>query len=317
MSTALTTIEDEDGLLGGMMQAPASVSTAIQVMAAMVDKRIATARSYPRKISRFKSEASQLLREDVETARSAEYAKPVGGSTVKGPSIRLAELAAMCWGNLEIEVGEPIVGDKSVVVKATAWDLERNYRQEAIATTSILKRDGSRYAAAVIETSALATAAKAKRNAIIAIIPRAYITDLLTVAKEVAAGNKKPLEIVRKETLEFFARSHKVQPEQIFAMLGIGGVDDITEEHLDELRPIATALKEGSATVEEFFQTKADSKLDAVREKVKARKAATNGNGHSDPKTNPSGDSKLFPTDAEYEAAQRKDEQMRAAKAVA
>ena len=279
MSNALTTINDEDSRIGIMPQ-PATVGTAIQMMAAMADKRIATARMYPRRISKFKAEASALLREDIDTARSAEYAKPVGGGTVKGPSVRLAELAAMCWGNLEVELGEPIVSDKSVCVIATAWDLQKNYRQQGMATTSILDKNGNRYKASMIETACMATAAKARRNAILNVIPRAYVNDLLEVAKEVAAGNKEPLEIVRKKTLEFFARSHKVQADQVFAMLGIGGIDDMTEDHLDELRPIATALKEGSATVDEFFTTKTESKLDAVREKVKARADAAKANGN-------------------------------------
>lgn len=309
----LTVIEDDESMIGNMMQAPASIGTAIQMMAAMADKRIATARMYPRKISKFKSDASQLLREDIETARSAEYAKPIGGGTVKGPSVRLAELAAMCWGNLEVKLSEPVVGDKSVVVTASAWDIEKNYLQDGMATTSILDKHGNRYKASMIETACMATAAKARRNAILNVIPRSYINDLLEVAKEVAAGNKKPLEQVRRETLDFFARTHKVQADQIFEMLGITGIDDINEGHLDELRPIATALKEGSATVDEFFTTKTESKADAVKAKIAERKASqTNGNGGKKP-----ADGKLFPTDADHEAALAKDEQMRAAKATA
>ena len=96
---ALTVVDDEDSMLGMMLQQQqASVGTAIQMAAAMLDKRISTARAYPRSITKFKREAAQLLSEDVETARAAEYAKPVGGGVVKGASIRLAELAAMCWG---------------------------------------------------------------------------------------------------------------------------------------------------------------------------------------------------------------------------
>lgn len=274
MTNALSTIEDEDGMIGGMMTAPASVNTAIQLMAAMVDKRIATARQYPRKISRFKLEASQLLREDVETARSAEYAKPVGGGTVKGASIRLAELAAMCWGNLEIDIAEPIIGDKSVTLVSTAYDLERNYRVQGIATASILKRDGSRYPQHMIETTILATASKARRNAILSAIPKAYIKDLLDVAREVAAGNKEPLEVIRKKMIEYFQRTHKVTEQQIFDMLNVGGIDDIGEPQIDELRLAANALKENEAKVEDFFNMKTESKADAVKAKIAARKDA-------------------------------------------
>jgi hypothetical protein len=101
MSTAITTVDDVEYQQPGLslQRHDATTSTAIQLMAAMVDKRITTARQFPRSVSRFKKEASDLLKEDVETARSAEYAKPVGGGTVKGPSVRLAEVALLCWGN--------------------------------------------------------------------------------------------------------------------------------------------------------------------------------------------------------------------------
>lgn len=273
MSNAMTIPSDEDGAIGPMHGAlqQANLSTAIQAMAMLADKRIATARMYPRAISRFKREAAQLLREDVETARSAEYAKPVGGGTVRGPSIRLAELAAMCWGNLEVEVSEPIVGDKNVVVKATAWDLERNYRQDGMASMSIIDKHGKRYPNHMIETTAAATASKAKRNAILAVIPRAYIQDLLQVAKEVANGNAKPLEQQRVEVLDYFARTHKVQPEQVFEFLGIQGIDDIDDEAIDTLRGVVTAIKEGS-TLDEFFRPVASSKAESVKAKIEARK---------------------------------------------
>lgn len=271
----LTVIDDEESSLGRMIRPEASVSTAIALASAMIDKRIATARQWPRSVARFKQEAGDLLREDVETARSAEYAKPVGGSVVKGPSIRLVEIAAMCWGNLEVEVGDPVITDKSVVVKAVAYDLERNYRAEGMSTTSILKRDGTRYPQHMIETATLATAAKARRGAIENVIPKAYIKDLLEVAKKVAAGSEKPLEQRRQDMLDYFARTYKVQPDQIFGVLAVGGIDDMTGEHLDDLRTIATSIKDKEATVEEFFPVKAESKTAAVMEKLNARKEST------------------------------------------
>lgn len=281
MSTALTTISDQESMLG-MMPQSVSVNSAIQLASALIDKRIATARNFPRKISRFKQETADLLREDKETARSAEYAKPVGGGTVRGASIRLAELAAMCWGNLDIQLSEPIVGDKSVTVQATAYDLERNYQVPGIATASIVGRNG-RYPQHMIETTILACASKARRNAILSVIPKAYITDLLAIAKEVAEGNKKPLEEVRKDLLEYFARTHKVTAEQIFETLNISGIDDIGEPQLEELRLAANAIKEGEAKPEDFFQTKAASKADAVKAKIAERASSKQGKLVADP----------------------------------
>jgi hypothetical protein len=280
---ALTTLDDEASVIGAMIRPEASVSSAIQLAAALIDKRIATARQWPRSVARFKKEIGDLLREDLETARSAEYAKPVGGGVVKGPSVRLAELALLCWGNAEIGMEEAVVGDKSVSVKCSAWDLERNIRQECVVSASIIGRSG-RYPGHMIETTCAATASKARRNAICCIIPKAYINDALQIAKQVAAGKEKPLEERRQDSLDFFARTYKVQPEQVFAMLEVAGVDDITGDHLDDLRAIATALKEGTATVAEFFPEKTGTKIDDLKEKLKARQTSTKPEAKSEPK---------------------------------
>jgi hypothetical protein len=241
-------------------------SMAIQLASALVDKRIATAKNWPRTVSRFKAAAKQLLSEDVETAASAEYAKPVGKGTVTGPSIRLAELAAMCWGNLEVEVGEPTVNDKNVVVKATAWDLERNYRQEAVATTSIVDKYGRRFANHMIETASAATVSKAKRNAIIAVIPRAFINELLEHARDVARGAVKTLEERRAVIVQTFARK-RIEPQQLCESLGVAGIDDLTEDHIDTLRGIWTAINEGEPA-ESFFKPQETSKTEELKKKL-------------------------------------------------
>lgn len=269
----MTLSDDQDGVLG--MARQASQSTQLQTMIAMVDKKISTARAFPRSVSLFKREATQLLQEDVETARSAKYKKPVGKDFVEGPSIRLAEIAALCWTNLEIKIGEPVVTDKNVVVICSAWDLQRNTTQEGIASTSIVGKYG-RFSNSMIETVVVATAAKARRNAILNIIPRSYINDLLEVAAQVAEANKKPLDVRRKDAVSYFARTYKVTAEQICATLSINGVDDIGEAELDTLTGIMTAIKEGEP-VDSIFSVRTESKADEAKRKIAEAAARKSG----------------------------------------
>lgn len=258
----MTIAEDHEGVTG--MMRSASQSTQLQTMIAMIDKKIATARAFPRSVARFKEEASELLREDVETARSAKYKKPVGSGYVEGPSVRLAEIAALCWTNIEIKLGDPVVGDKSVSVVATCWDLQKNTTQDGMASASIVGKNG-RYPQHMIDTTIMATAAKARRNAILNIIPRAFINDLLDVAKKVADGNQPPLDKRRKDAIDFFARTYKVTAEMICETLSISGVDDIGDAELDTLTGILTALKEGDP-VDSIFKVKVG---ETASEKVK------------------------------------------------
>ncbi len=284
---SMTIIDDEDSIMGRMVVPEAAVNSAIQLAGVLIDKRVATARNYPRSMAKFKANASTLIREDVEVARAAEYAKPIGGGVARGPSIRLLEIAALCWGNLDDGMVEAIVEDKSVRVTWYAYDLERNNRSEGYSSCSILDKYGHRYKQHLIETTVLATASKARRNALEKVIPKAFLKDLLKVAKEVADGQREPLDVTRRKTLDFFARSYKVQPDQIFARLGITGEDDITEEHIDDLRAIATSLKDAESKVDEWFETPAATKTDELRKKLGERQKPVTPAKQPEPERNP------------------------------
>src|SRR5262249_8344200 len=74
-----------------------------------LDVQITTARRYPRSLARFKAAALMMIRMDQATAAACFYALPrrerrEDGSfqkkTITGPSVRLAEIVASCWGNL-------------------------------------------------------------------------------------------------------------------------------------------------------------------------------------------------------------------------
>jgi len=62
-------------------------------------------------------------------AERAVYTYPRGGTKVEGPSIRLAEVLAQCWGNLDFGVIELDQKRGESTVMAYAWDLETNTRQ--------------------------------------------------------------------------------------------------------------------------------------------------------------------------------------------
>lgn len=62
-------------------------------------------------------------------AASALYSYSRGGSDVTGPSIRLAETLAQCWGNIHIGIRELEQRDGESTVEAFAWDAETNVRQ--------------------------------------------------------------------------------------------------------------------------------------------------------------------------------------------
>lgn len=62
-------------------------------------------------------------------ASTAVYSYARGGSSIDGPSIRLAETIAQQWGNLQFGIRELDQRNGISTVEAFAWDVETNTRQ--------------------------------------------------------------------------------------------------------------------------------------------------------------------------------------------
>jgi hypothetical protein len=67
-------------------------------------------------------------------AKEAMFAYPRGGTMVTGPSIRLAECMAQCWGNMQFGIRELSQSNGASEVEAFAWDVETNTRQVKLFT---------------------------------------------------------------------------------------------------------------------------------------------------------------------------------------
>lgn len=67
-------------------------------------------------------------------AERALYSFPRGGKAVSGPSIRLAEVIAQNWGNIQFGIKELEMNDQRATVEAYAHDLETNTRQSRVFT---------------------------------------------------------------------------------------------------------------------------------------------------------------------------------------
>lgn len=94
-----------------------------EVMAAVM-----MAKRFPRQLSRC---ADKILKActRVTLAEEAEYAYPRGGQEITGPSIRLAEVCAQNWENIQFGMRELSREDDASQVEAYAWDLETNVRR--------------------------------------------------------------------------------------------------------------------------------------------------------------------------------------------
>lgn len=225
---------------------------------AEIDRSIATAKEYPRSFSRFRKQALSLATIDAEVAADCTYAKPQGGTIIRGPSARFAEIIASCWGNLRIGSRTLEVLEFEVVVQGICHDLETNICRTSEVRRSIRTKRGGRYPEHMIVTTTLAASSIAERNAVFRCVPRALWNSILRAAEKVAVGDSKTLSDLRQKQQSWWRRAGVVD-ERVFAALGVAGLEDIGLDEVVKLKGIDNAIQEGEVTLDEAFPPVAPS----------------------------------------------------------
>jgi hypothetical protein len=228
------------------------------VSRAEIDMQISTAKKYPRNIAQVKSEMLDIVQLDEETAAACFYSLPRGGKNIQGPSIRLAEVALSCFGN--IRAGSRIIetvtdgGNPYVTIQAVCHDLQKNV------AVSIEKRRrivGKKTKGGVIDEddinlAANAGSAIALRDAIFKVVPGALIRPVYDAAKKVAIGDARTLSDRRARAMEAFQKMG-VSADRVLASVEKNKLEEVTLDDLEVLIGTFTAIKEGSVSIENAF----------------------------------------------------------------
>jgi hypothetical protein len=235
-------------------EAPGAIEAATR---AEVDVQIATAKRFPRSPERFLREACTMVAVSPEIAAQCRYRLPArkggDGKPIEGASVRLAEIAAACWGNLRI-MGR-IVGDdgRMITAQGVALDLERNLAYSVEVQRGVVTSGGRRYGDDMVRTTCLAAISIATRNATFKVIPRAFVSIVEDKAQAVARGDEKTLPERLAGALKWFG-NRGVQEAEVMKTLGVAGRADVTLDHLVTLQEYRTAIHEGHTTVEDVFR---------------------------------------------------------------
>ena len=145
-----------------------------------------------------------------EVAQSCIYSLPrkERGKTkmIVGPSVRLAEICASSYTNLQ--VGARVLDEENteIVAQGAAWDMERNLRCTIETRRRITTREGRRYSDDMVVVTGNAAASIALRNAIFRVIPRAYVDVVFAEARKVAVGDAKTLSTKRAQVMDRLAK---------------------------------------------------------------------------------------------------------------
>ena len=213
-----------------------------------IDAQVSTARAFPRNLKKVLDNILFLATQDKETADNCFYSVKRDGKTIRGASIRLAEIITTCYGN--IRASSRIVSNdgKMVTAQGMCWDLENNVAFSVEVKRRITDKYGRVFSDDLIVITNNACASIALRNAIFKVVPQAVTSRVQTEIKKIVLGEAKDFETTRKNAIEYFVNLGVLE-KNILDLFGKKSVQDLDRDDIFDLRGIATAINEGDTTL--------------------------------------------------------------------
>ena len=224
---------------------------------ANVDSQVATAKQYPRDLSRSVNNSIAMATMDAATAQSCGYALPRGGKPITGPSVHLAKLIVSNWGNMRAEAKVVQITDKQVISRGTCWDLENNVATAFEVRRSIVGKNGKRFSDDMITVTGNAANSIAYRNAVFSVIPKAITDKVYQAAQHFITGDlsdEEKLVARRKKCIDFFRDEYGITENEVVMLCGKQTVNQIKADQIALLLGITQSLKDGDTTVEEVMR---------------------------------------------------------------
>jgi len=211
-------------------------------------------------------------------AKKALYSYPKGGQLVTGPSIRLAEVLAQNWGNLQFGIRELSQENGESLMEAFCWDVQTNVRQTK---TFTVKHQMKAYGKVKHLTDARDVyehtanqGARRVRACILGVIPPDIIEAAVDSCDRTLADSHggKPLgDRVREMVVAF--KDMGVTKEHLEKRLG-HSLESMAEPEFLQFIKIYQSIKDNFASREAYFEI-AGSEKGAAKDLNKKFKEAT------------------------------------------
>lgn len=227
-------------------------------------------------------------------AEQALYSYSRGGAEISGASIRLAEMIAQRWGNIQYGIRELDQRGGFSTVQAYAWDLETGTRREVTFQVQLIRhtKKGS-YSLEdprdIYETVAN-MGARRLRSCIIGVIPGDVVEAAVSQSEETLRAKADTSPDAIKRMLSAFS-AYGITREQIEKRIQ-RKLESIQPAQMVSLKKVFASLKDGMSRPEDWFemhpvQPQQEQKKDpasAVREALSKRSSAI---AHNSPSPKP------------------------------
>lgn len=220
-----------------------------------VEGAIVMAKKFPRDVNKsYERVITACKRPGV--ANKAIYSYPRGGKLVRGASIRLAEVLAQNWGNIQYSIREVERLDGESLVEASCWDLETNFHASKVFKVPHIRdtKQGPKKLTDERDIYEIIAnmGSRRGRSCITSVIPVDIIEDAISQCEKTLTKSDEPLEVrIRKMILAF--KDLGVTQEMLVKRFG-HPIETVDTSELVDLISIYNALKDGVAKRQDYFQ---------------------------------------------------------------
>lgn len=233
----------------------ATVETAATREMAEVQGMIVLAKKFPRD---ERAAMDRILNacQRPSLAEVALYEYSRGGVPITGPTIRVAEMLAQNWGNIQFGIRELEQRNGESTVEAFAWDLETNTRQTKVFQVPHLRysRSGTKVLTDPrdIYENVANQGARRLRACILGVIPGDVVDAATGQCEETMKANVEITPELIKSLIDGFAK-FGVSKEQLELRLQ-RRIDTITPAQVVGLRKVYNSLKDRMSSPADWFQ---------------------------------------------------------------
>lgn len=224
---------------------------------------VATAKKFPRSLTRFAQELTEIAQMNSAVAKEMMYSIPRAGKQLIGPSVRFAEALISCWGNSRVGVEVVDVDKDSITAEGRFYDCEKNVGIAVRVRRRITDKNGQRFNADMIGVTGAAASSIALRGAILRGVPKALWADKFEMAKQTAVGDIKSMDAVKQQLMGYFTGVGVTEVEVLNA-LGVQGMPDIGAEEILAMHAWQKQLKAGESSREDIFGSPEDAEIEKI-----------------------------------------------------
>ncbi len=258
MSVSLTEVQQKTGALVAQTSAANTLGAESERVVALIQASFTVAKRHPRDINeaieRIKNICGVLA-----VAEDAEYSYNRGGKLVSGPNIRIAEIIASQWGNIDCNIVEIVRSQGESLVEAYALDLETNarWRVQFVVPHRRDKSEGGKDLTSDRDITEMVfnMGSRRVRECVFRVIPNFVVDAALEKCRETLARNDKKTPL-KDRIAKLIAR---------FAELGVttkmlhdwlkGSPEEMLEQQYVQLRNIGKSIADKQSRVEDFFKS--------------------------------------------------------------